>query len=155
MLNSNHAPMIGTLTPDRFRRSLIRTMKPAGSAATMQVRAVRLAERIRLGLELAEHLEQTHEAELVVLTALDFGTAEALAQAEAIYDLLHDDEEAMLDGFSDPYAYLGDNPLTDQDVEDILTERDDDARIPGSPGWGEARVDYSEFVSGFRVTDRP
>lgn len=119
MLISNHAPMPGT------RRG--RSMRPDA-------------------LELAEQL---HEAELVVDMTHDFGTPEAQAQAEAIYDMLHDDFEMSPVCFD--WVDLNDVPgLTDQDVEDILAERDDDARLPGSPDWGQA-LDASDFFGGYSL----
>lgn len=51
------------------------------------------------------------------------------------------------DGF-DVHAGLSEVPAS-------FVVLDDPFDLPGAPGWGDARIDYADFKSGFRVTDRP
>ena len=55
MLTSDHAPMLGTLTPDRFGDTSARWMRPRSSAhKRCQVRSARLAERQMVLADLAD-----------------------------------------------------------------------------------------------------
>lgn len=124
MLTSNHSKMLGAIAGQR-------------TDFVDRVRSVRQAERLRLALE---HAELTHEAELVLDMTYDFGTTEAQATAEAVYDLLHDDDERI---------WL----VTEADVEALLAGHDEDKGLPGSPGWGTA-LDAADFFGGFSIRTR-
>jgi hypothetical protein len=84
--------------------------------------------------------------------AYDLDDAEITARAEAIYDMIHDDTDECFwsvdEWITNRTDFDDERLLDEQDIEDILTEREP---MPGEPGWGETRVDYTEFVSGFTV----
>lgn len=167
MLTKNAAPMLGTLTPDRWGDRFRSYDRPSNAAfLRLQIRAAKAAERAALVGELEYDDEAAWAAYLDAAEDLDLDSAafaDEADMAEALdeYDpddayagclcrrcLLHDDPGGCLVIEADLAA--GVTRMGELSGDDRYALDDDDL-----PGWGSARVAYEDFSTGFRVTDRP
>lgn len=170
MLTNNALPMLAAVTSggstswnrsDRREpwagRGLKRGITGRRSSPVVDRRTLKKAERIELARELDAWTtgEQDIAAPVLVRVEDEFGWHYDVLDYEADRRLADEfDAEALLFeefGLDDEASY------TDLAAAVGVTRMGDRYSLDEGdlPGWGNARVAYEDFKSGFRITDRP